>query len=86
MECKLQRYVQCRIEQLSHPADVLLSGLNKAMHMHVMNVYAWVLLLEHPEQPTYSAPQQESRFLPLYGFCSVLWLNLHVSTFDLISS
>ena len=27
----------------------------------------------------YSATEQESRFLPLCGFCSVLWLNLHVS-------
>ena len=34
----------------------------------------------------YSATQQESRFLPLYGFCSVLWLILHVFRFDLIPS
>ena len=34
----------------------------------------------------YSATEQESRFLPLCGFCSVLWLNLHVSLFDLIPS
>ena len=35
---------------------------------------------------SYSATQQESRFLPRCGFCSVLWLNLHVSIFDLIPS
>lgn len=52
MECKQQPYVQCCIKQFSHPTDVLLSELNKAIHMHVMNVYAWVLFLEHPERPT----------------------------------
>ena len=34
----------------------------------------------------YSATGQESRFLPLCGFCSVFRLNLHVSLSNLISS
>ena len=34
----------------------------------------------------YSATEQESRFLPLCGFCSVFRLNLHVSSSNLISS
>ena len=39
-----------------------------------------------PSGEKYSATEQESRFLPPCGFCSVLWLNLHVSLFDLIPS
>ena len=36
--------------------------------------------------PSYSATEQESRFLPLCGFCSVFRLNLHVSSSNLMSS
>ena len=55
------------------------------LHMYLLfleKVYSFLILL----LVLYSATEQESRFLPLRGFCSVLWLNLNVSLFDLIPS